>query len=315
MTPFVANTDRRWFDFLSTRMTGGVIDEVNFWQPRSKRPMKRMQPGEPVFFRLKKPTYAIAGYGFFAHFECLTIEMAWRLFGWRNGADSEAAFLDRIGGYRRADLLDPAQRRRLMGCTILRDVRLWPDHVWMPWNDSRGWQRNIVQGRTETGRNASDLLARLALDTQPLPADLGERFHPLDFDERVFVERRVARREGQGTFRLRLQAAYGGCAITGECTQPVLDAAHIQPYLGPASNHVQNGLLLTKEWHTLFDSGYVTVTPDYQIKVSEALREVWNNGHRYYPFHGQPLRRCPQSDALKPSRDALAWHAEHCFMS
>lgn len=42
----------------------------------------------------------------------------------------------------------------------------------------------------------------------------------------------------------------------------VLDAAHIQPCLGPRSNHPQNGLVLTKEFHALFDRGYVTVTPE-----------------------------------------------------
>lgn len=313
MAPFVANTDRRWFDFLSTRLTDGVIDEVNFWQPRSTRPMKKMRPGEPIFFRLKRPTYAIAGYGFFAHFAVQTIEMAWRLFGWRNGADSYAAFLDRLAGYRGVDLGDPAQRRRRMGCTIVRDVRLWPDHQWIPWHAERGWRPNIVQGRSASGQNATDLLARIESDAMQL-ADLLGDFHPLDVDQRTFVDRTVARRQGQGTFRLRLLSAYNGCAITGECTQPVLDAAHIQPYLGPASNHVQNGLLLTKEWHTLFDQGYVTVTPDFRVRVSEALRDVWNNGRRYYPYDGQQLARLPDLPALRPSRDALAWHAEQRFM-
>lgn len=313
MTPFVANTDRRWFDFLSTRMSSGVLDEVNFWQPRSTRPMKRMLPGDPVFFRLKQPTYAIAGYGFFAHFETLTIEMAWRLFGWRNGDSSEAGFLSRLASYRKADLSDPVERRRGMGCTILRDVRLWPDHMWIPWSRARGWQPNIVQGRTETGRNAADLLCRIHSDAT-LPADLVGVFNPLDIDSRTFVEREVADRRGQGTFRLRLLSAYKGCAITGECTQPVLDAAHIQPYLGPGSNHVQNGLLLTKEWHTLFDRGYVTITPDFRIRVSGALRDVWNNGRRYYPYDGQQLARLPERAELRPSRDALAWHAEQRFM-
>ena len=37
------------------------------------------------------------------------------------------------------------------------------------------------------------------------------------------------------------------------------ESAHIQPYLGPRSNHVQNGVLLTKELHALFDAGYVTI--------------------------------------------------------
>lgn len=62
--PFLANTDRAWFDFLSSRAFGGHIDEVNFWLPRARTPMKQMAPGEPIFFRLKKPHYTIVGYGF-----------------------------------------------------------------------------------------------------------------------------------------------------------------------------------------------------------------------------------------------------------
>ncbi|MEZ4464838.1 MAG: hypothetical protein R3F60_14600 [bacterium] len=85
MQPFIANTDRAWFDFLSTRMEGGHVDEVNFWLPNATRPMKQMSPGEPVFFRLKSPDNCIAGHGFFAHFQVVPLEEAWELFGWRNG--------------------------------------------------------------------------------------------------------------------------------------------------------------------------------------------------------------------------------------
>ena len=35
-------------------------------------------PGEPVFFRLKSPWNAIAGYGYFADFQVLDLELAWR---------------------------------------------------------------------------------------------------------------------------------------------------------------------------------------------------------------------------------------------
>jgi putative restriction endonuclease len=132
-------------------------------------------------------------------------------------------------------------------------------------------------------------------------------------DERMLVMRDQVVREGQGAFRLRLLDAYEGqCAITGEHTGPVLDAAHIQPYLGPGSNHVQSGLVVTKEFHALFDQGYVGVTPDYEICISERLRSDWHNGRRYYPYDKQPLR-LPMDRRLQPSRDALAWHYERLF--
>jgi transposase-like protein len=69
------------------------------------------------------------------------------------------------------------------------------------------------------------------------------------------------------------------CAVTGKRTEPVLDAAHIQPYLGPRSNHVRNGLVPSKEFHTLFDLGYVTVDAGYRVHVSPRLRADWRNGN------------------------------------
>ncbi len=89
---------------------------------------------------------------------------------------------------------------------------------------------------------AAQLLFEIQHDELRVPEELDDApFTPLDADERTLVLARDVRREGQGTFRSRLLDAYGRrCAITGEHTEIVLDAAHIQPSAGPRSNHVQN---------------------------------------------------------------------------
>lgn len=92
----------------------------------------------------------------------------------------------------------------------------------------------------------------------------------------------------------------------------MLDAAHIQPYLGPRSNHTKNGLLLTKEFHTLFDLGYVTVAPDLEVRVSPHLRTDYQNGRRYYAFDGKPLAIAPDP-TTRPSSAALEWHNTRVF--
>ncbi len=123
------------------------------------------------------------------------------------------------------------------------------------------------------------------------------------------------RREGQGTLRSRLlDACDRRCAITGEHTEILLDAAHIQPYMGPRSNHVQNGLLLAQEFHTLFDKGYVTVTPDLRGRVSGRLAREWNNGKRCAAYHGQELRAVPGASE-RPARAAIEWHAESVLVA
>lgn len=314
MTPFIALTDKAWFDFLRARAgAGGVLDEVNFWSPKSVRPMKHMDPGEPMFFRLKAPVNALAGYAFFAHFRVLDLDLAWELFEWKNGDPDKARFLERIGAYRQTNLLDPRTAHAPLGCTILRMATFWSPERWIPWGAERGWAPNIVQGKTETDPVRVDLL--LAEIGQDAPEEFEvDAFEPLEVDERIFVLAEQAAREGQGTFRARVLDAYGGrCAITGEHTEPVLDAAHIQPYLGPRSNHVQNGLLLTKEFHALFDRGYVAITPDHIVRVSPRLRDDWKNGRRYYPYDGRPLVQLPEREELRPSPAALAWHARRVF--
>lgn len=318
--PFVAITDRAWFDFLSARSqaAGGPLDEVNFWQPKSQRPVARLAPGTPFFFRLKKPTHKIAGYGFYASFTLLSVDQAWEFFGKLNGDPDQLSFLERIGAYRGRDLTNtPPAERRPLGCTLLRDAVFWPEERWIPWGESEGWAPNIVQGKREQDPvRASHLLAEIQYDHLTVPEDLMDSpFLPIDTDERQVVLARTRPRLGQGIFRSRLLDAYGrSCAITGEHTEIVLDAAHIQPYLGPRSNHVQNGLLLTKEFHTLFDRGYVTVTPDLEVRVSSRLRTEWQNGKRYYAYDGQPLQAQPEGSGVRPSPEALDWHGRKVFL-
>jgi putative restriction endonuclease len=318
--PFIAVTDPAWFAFLRARAEreGGAVDEVNFWAPKSRDPIVRLPLGAPFFFRMKAPINAVAGYGFHVGHQLLSLEQAWQFFGTGNGDATFAEFLTRIGRYRRVDLVgDVRAPREPIGCTILRRAVFWPRERWLPWGEAQGWAKNIVQGKTERDpARAERLLDEIKFDELRIPEELDDSpFTPVEADERMLVLARDVRREGQGTFRSRLLDAYGRrCAITGEHTEIVLDAAHIQPYLGPRSNHVQNGLLLTQEFHTLFDRGYVTVTPDLRVRVSGRLAREWNNGKRYSAYDGQELRAVPD-ERERPARGALEWHAERVFVA
>ena len=70
-------------------------------------------------------------------------------------------------------------------------------------------------------------------------------------------------RLGQGAFRVLVTDIYQRrCAVTRERTLPALEAAHIRPYSTGGTHEAQNGLLLRRDIHSLFDAGYVTVTQD-----------------------------------------------------
>jgi predicted restriction endonuclease len=113
--------------------------------------------------------------------------------------------------------------------------------------------------------------------------------------------RRLARvRQGAPQFRRVLLDAYKRCAITGERTTEALQAAHLVPYRGATSNHVQNGILLRADVHALFDSDLIRIEPaDYKIRIDESLK-----GTPYFKYHGKTLK-LPKSRDHHPALVAL----------
>lgn len=98
--------------------------------------------------------------------------------------------------------------------------------------------------------------------------------------------------------------AYGNrCAITGCDATQALEAAHISPYLGDAANHIQNGLLLRADIHTLFDLGDIAIDPTTMIVCVSP--ELLNTDYGVY--HGHRLS-VPEVTTNHPSRDALRIH-------
>jgi putative restriction endonuclease len=123
-------------------------------------------------------------------------------------------------------------------------------------------------------------------------------------DARKTVIAAVIQRQGQARFRRELLDAYSStCAFTGSGVQPVLEAAHIVPYLGPQTNRTSNGLLLRADVHSLYDLGLVAVRPeDFRIVISRQLGES-----DYAELSGMRMR-LPQEQELWPDRDGLANH-------
>jgi putative restriction endonuclease len=104
------------------------------------------------------------------------------------------------------------------------------------------------------------------------------------------------------------------CALSSSHILHILDAAHIRPYKTEGGTHSPtNGILLRQDIHTLFDRGYITVTPDYRVEVSKRIKEEFNNGVEYYTMHGKQIN-VPALEQMRPSREALAWHNETKFL-
>jgi putative restriction endonuclease len=302
---WVAITDKNWFESVSRLHA----DEVNFWQPSGSREFRALRPGEPFLFKLHSPDNFIVGGGHFVRYSALPASLAWDAFGAKNGVGSLAELNLRVRRYRREDAsLDP-----VIGCNVLAEPFFLSRPSWIPCPDD--WARNIVQGKVydtaaTNGRNLWDAILVSftgSMVREAAPEGLN--------DERRFGKEYLTRgRLGQGAFRVMVTDAYARrCAVTGEKTLPVLEAAHIKPYALQGPNRVNNGILLRSDLHKLFDLGYLTVTPELKLEVSPRLKEEWENGREYYSYQGQPLVVQPSDPANRPATEYLSWHNENRF--
>lgn len=310
---FVAITDRSWFELLSQERP----DEVNFWQPSGNRSFGAVSVGELFLFKLHAPDDFIVGGGVFSHASNVPLTLAWEAFGIKNGVTSLAEMRRRIARYRRDDaLLDP-RSDPAVGCRILTQPFFWPREQWLPVPAS--FARNIVTGKRydtgdSEGRYLWDAVADRAglIEAERSPADLAGDVGTAA--ERYGVPQMVRPRLGQGAFRLAVTDAYQRrCAVSGEKTLPILDAAHIRSYGEGGEHDPANGLLLRTDIHRLFDLGYVTVSDDRRFEVSHRLKADFDNGRHYYDLHGAQVR-APQRGYAAPAADALAWHREHRYL-
>lgn len=301
---YVGLTDCNWFEYLRRLKP----DEVNFWRPGGKQGFQAIEVGAPFLFKLHQPYHAIAGGGYFVRFTRLPLSVAWLTFGPKNGAPERRVFFEHILKYRRArgdHLHDP-----LIGNIILTQPFFLEERDWLPVPSD--WASGIQQGKTYDTHEPqgaalwAEVEARLRFkpDMDVLPPDR----EPHGFYTWTF------RRLGQGAFRALVTDAYRRqCAVTGEHTLPVLEAAHIQPYSQGGPHAVQNGLLLRSDLHILFDQGYVSVDEDFRFLVSEQLHEDYHNGKDYYARHKKPIL-LPEQSAEHPAREFLVWHRMNVYL-
>ena len=306
---FVGVTDYDWFRFLASRPG---IDEVNFWQPSGGVEFKALQPAEPFAFKLHSPRNSIVGGGFFAHWSQLPVSLAWEAFGEKNGAASLLEMRTRLARYRR--VVDDGRADYPVGCILLEQPFFLSESDWIP--APADFSRNIVRGKGYDARTGEGL--RLWERVQAVVGAAASAAPALPYEPQRVAERFgsptvVYPRLGQGSFRVLVTDLYERrCAVTGERTLPVLDAAHIKPFGANGPHDPRNGLLLRSDLHTLLDRGYVTVTPELRFEVSGRIRGEFENGRDYYALHGRRLR-LPVHEGLAPAREYLDWHASNVF--
>lgn len=100
------------------------------------------------------------------------------------------------------------------------------------------------------------------------------------------------------------------CAICGSnrvspAGNPEVEAAHIYPKRMNGRDHVQNGISLCKLHHWTFDSGWISLSDDYEILVKD---EPGLNGYEdFSQLEGNRIH-LPKEDDKKPHPKFLAEH-------
>ena len=218
------------------------------------------------------------------------------------------ARLERI---RSRNRMEGATGLEQIGCIVLANPVFFPKEHWMPqpsnWppRNLRPMRYDLLEGEGKRIWNNCLPLSLLLAPQLPTPAIGEDRY-----GNPVLVRPRL----GQGAFRLAVTAAYGrSCAMTKEHSLPALEASHIKPFSVDGPHEVRNGILLRSDIHRLFDTGYITVTPDYRVLVSDGLKEHFQNGKTYYPLMDQQLAVLPTRPEDQPDPGLLQWHYDVVF--
>lgn len=199
-----------------------------------------------------------------------------------------------------------------IGCILLEQPFFFRPEDWIPAPED--FHPNIVQGKTYdlTTGIGKRLWEQVESRFQAIPS--------LRSQKRIAEERAkygaaitFLPRLGQGSFRILVTDAYQRrSAITRERTLPALEAGHIKPYNESGPHEISNGILFRSDIHRLFDTGYVTITPDYRFEVSRRIKEDYENGRDYYSLHGRLIHLPPKRE-FYPAPEFISWHNDRCF--
>jgi putative restriction endonuclease len=135
---------------------------------------------------------------------------------------------------------------------------------------------------------------------------------PLGKEREAVIKQRV----NQNFFRSIILSSYNSkCCITGLPINEFLVASHIIPWAKDEKNRLNphNGLCLNSIHDKAFDSGFITITPDYKVKVSTNLEKFKNEEAVIDFFIKYDKKSIILPDRFRPSKEFLDYHFKNIF--
>lgn len=136
---------------------------------------------------------------------------------------------------------------------------------------------------------------------------------PIGTERETMIKQRV----NQNFFRSTILSSYNlKCCMTGLSISEFLVASHIIPWKKDEKNRLNphNGLCLNSIHDKAFDKGFITVTPDYKIKVSKYFDDFKKDEavpDFFLKYENQPIIL---PDRFHPAKEFLDYHYQQIFI-
>ncbi|MBD0777996.1 HNH endonuclease [Maribacter sp. ANRC-HE7] len=137
------------------------------------------------------------------------------------------------------------------------------------------------------------------------------------FPEGKDKESTIKARVNQNFFRSTILSTYNSkCCITGLSIPDFLVASHIKPWSKDRENRTNphNGLCLNSIHDKAFDKGFITVTPDFKIKVSDYFDDYLKEKSVNEFFIKYDNQNIIKPERFVPSQDFLEYHYQNIFI-
>ena len=197
--------------------------------------------------------------------------------------------------------LDPALKKRsISGATHGSKGEI---EIWEEFNSD--WEKLSYESEKVLSQLAGKKLDETAgINKEELPKQGKER------------EGLVRIRINQNFFRMAVLAAYDSkCCITGLEIPELLNASHIKPWAKDTINRVnpRNGLCLNVLHDRAFDRGFITITPEYNVKTSRYLDkfQLDKAANDFLLGHNGKTIKLPSR--FLPDISFLKYHNKHIF--
>lgn len=212
---------------------------------------------------------------------------------------SPSALNMKVGNFGR---LDPELKKQ--GISGLAHGSKTEEEIWEEFNGN--WEKLAYE--------SEQIIAQFSKKTIEEVSEI--QIDDIQFREGVERERIVKQRVNQNFFRASvLSSYYFKCCITGLAIPELLIASHIVPWSKNEKERLnpRNGLCFNALHDKAFDRGFITITPEFTVKISNDLGDFEKEKSVQDFFMQYENQKINLPDKFAPTKEFLDYHYNNIF--